>query len=167
MLFLRQHKPNNMTKPLFSILKAGMLAAFFIVGTSSMTSCAKKGCTDPTADNYDAEAEEDDDSCEDPRPKFVGSYNVSETGVTYPLVITSSSSDDRGIILNSNWGFQGIDPFNLSATVSQSNLTIGTQTAAGATINGSGSISGNILTITYSVTADGQTDTFTATATKL
>jgi hypothetical protein len=157
-----------MIKPIFSIFKAGLLAAFFIVGTSAMTSCSKKGCTDPTSDNYDAEAEEDDDSCEDPRPKFVGSYNVSEPGdVTYQLTISNSSSDDRTIILSSNWGFPDVDPFNLSATVSQSDLTIAAQTAAGATISGNGAISGKVLTITYSVTANGSTETFTATATKL
>ena len=36
-----------------------------IAGTSVMTSCKKKGCTDPAAANYDASAEKDDGTCEE------------------------------------------------------------------------------------------------------
>lgn len=45
-------------------LKAFVFAT--LIGSMSVvtTSCKKKGCTDPTAINYDAEAEKDDESCE-------------------------------------------------------------------------------------------------------
>jgi len=36
-----------------------------VVGLFALGSCKKKGCTDPTAVNYDSEAEKDDGSCED------------------------------------------------------------------------------------------------------
>ena len=36
-----------------------------VVGLFALGSCKKKGCTDPTAINYDSEAEKDDGSCED------------------------------------------------------------------------------------------------------
>ena len=39
-----------------------LLTLALIIGTASY-SCKKKGCTDPTADNYDFEAEKDDGSC--------------------------------------------------------------------------------------------------------
>ena len=40
------------------------LVALIGVSSLTMTACKKKGCTDPTAINYDAEAEKDDESCE-------------------------------------------------------------------------------------------------------
>ena len=36
-----------------------------VVGLFALGACKKKGCTDPTAVNYDSEAEKDDGSCED------------------------------------------------------------------------------------------------------
>jgi len=146
------------------------LIAFVLVGTSSMTSCQKKGCTDPTSDNFDTEAEEDDDSCEDPRVKFIGSYNATETGgVEYPLTINNSSSDDRTIILNSNYDLldangDPVPAFNLTATVSQSSITITTQNASGVSFSGTGTITGTTLTFTYTITAGGSFASYTSTA---
>jgi len=142
------------------------LIAFVLVGTSSITSCQKKGCTDPTSDNFDTEAEEDDDSCEDPRVKFGGSYNVTETNSDpYSLNISNSSASDRSIILSSTWGYP-VSAFNVTATVSQSSMTIATQTAAGVTFSGSGTITGTTLTITYTITDGGGSVSATAVAVK-
>lgn len=46
-----------------NVLKASLMImlALFIAG--GMTSCKKKGCTDPAANNYDANAKKDDGSC--------------------------------------------------------------------------------------------------------
>jgi len=156
-----------MKKSILNYVKMFAVASMFIFGVSSLQSCAKKGCTDPTADNYDADAEKDDDSCTDPRPKFVGNYNVTEPGsVTYSMTISNSSTSDRGIIVSTNFGFPGVAAFNLNATVSQATMTIASQTAAGATIQGSGNIAGNTLTINYSITAGGDTESYVATAVK-
>jgi len=156
-----------MKKSLITYVKTFAIASMFIFGVSSLQSCAKKGCTDPTADNFDSEAEKDDETCEDPRPKFVGSYNVTEAGsVTYSLNISTSSSSERGIILSTNFGFPGVAAFNLNATVSQATMTMASQTAAGATIQGSGNIAGNTLTINYSITAGGDSESYVATAVK-
>jgi hypothetical protein len=156
-----------MKKSLITYVKTFAIASMFIFGVSSLQSCAKKGCTDPTADNFDSEAEEDDETCEDPRPKFVGSYNVTEDGITYSMNISTSSASERGIIMNTDFGF-GVAPFNINANVSQATMTIPSQLvqSAGATFQGSGNIAGNTLTITYSVSDGSETLSYVATAVK-
>ncbi|MGB0915809.1 MAG: hypothetical protein ACPGVI_07035, partial [Crocinitomicaceae bacterium] len=54
-LIMKKMKLNSMK---FGVIA---LAASLTVGT---VSCKKKGCTDPTAQNYDSDAEKDDGSCE-------------------------------------------------------------------------------------------------------
>lgn len=52
--------------------------------------CKKKGCTDPTADNYNSKAKKDDGSCfkaADYREQYVGQYNF-----TYYTAITIMGS---------------------------------------------------------------------------
>jgi len=49
------------------------------------------GCTDPNAENYNSDAEEDDDSCTFATTKFVGTFGAAEScdgAEATPLVIT-------------------------------------------------------------------------------
>jgi hypothetical protein len=147
-------------------LSTALLFAFLGFGLSTVTSCSKKGCTDETSDNFDSEAEEDDDSCNDPRDKFVATYNVVEAGAdNYTLAISKSSVENRTVILSTNFGFP-VAAFTLNGSIKQANLTVASQTAAGATFAGTGSLSGSVLTLSYSVTQNGVTESFVATATK-
>ena len=47
-----------------------------LAGALTFTSCKKKGCMDPTAENYDANAEKDDGSCQ---PVTIPPYTVPST----------------------------------------------------------------------------------------
>lgn len=148
------------------IISQALFLAVLGFGVATVTSCSKKGCTDPTSDNFDSEAEDDDDSCNDPRDKFVATYNCVEAGADpYTLTISKSSVENRTVVLSTNFGFP-VAAFTLNGSVSQANLTVATQTAAGATFSGTGSLSGNILTLTYTVTQGGSSQSFTATCTK-
>ncbi|NVK65592.1 MAG: DUF4856 domain-containing protein [Flavobacteriales bacterium] len=62
------------------------------VSSVAFVSCKKKGCTDPTATNYSAEAEKDDGSCIEP------------TGPEYTVPSTYSFTDDSG---NSTVSYSG------------------------------------------------------------
>lgn len=147
-------------------LSTALLFAFLGFSLTTVTSCSKKGCTDETSDNFDSEAEEDDDSCNDPRDKFVASYNVVEPGAdNYTLVISKSAVENRTVVLSTNFGFP-VAAFTLNGSVKQATLTIASQTAAGATFSGTGSLSGNVLTLSYSITQNNVTESFVATATK-
>ncbi|HTE33610.1 MAG TPA: hypothetical protein VK666_24680 [Chryseolinea sp.] len=101
----------------------------------------------------------DDEPTEpDTRPQFVGEYAVEEVNPTtsaeyaYDITIVNGANGDLEI---SNFG----DVFNVpvKATVKGTALTIKSQTFNGsgghtATVSGSGTLSGNTLTFTYTVT---------------
>lgn len=56
------------------------ITALCCVLSLSLPSCAKKGCTDQTANNFDAEATKDDGTCTfDAANKFVGTYLATDT----------------------------------------------------------------------------------------
>lgn len=100
------------------------------------------------------------------RAQFLANYSVSESctsgNYTYSIEVGTSSTDVTKVII-SNFGDYGVD---VVATVNGSSLTIANQTVGGGTFSGSGQLSGNILTITYSVTAGTSTDSCTMTCTK-
>ena len=56
---------------------------FAVASLVAVTSCKKKGCTDPTAINYNSEAEKDDGTCE---------YEQGQTTVTVASNITSNTT---------------------------------------------------------------------------
>jgi len=133
------------------------------------TGCEVEGCTNPNSDNFNAEATADDGSCILWREKFIGQYNVAETcpsgTYNFAINVVQSATSEEAIIIN-NLGDFG-QPVN--ATVNGSNLTIPSQTITEdnftLTLDGSGSIAGNIMIInyTYSVLNVGETCTMNCT----
>jgi hypothetical protein len=156
-----------------NILKLGSLAAagLFLVSSLTMTSCSKtKGCKTPEDDKYDAAAEEADNTKCDPTgtvAKFVGTYTGSESCTSgndnYSLEIEAGSSDYTIKIKNL---YNAGSTFVINANVSQKNITIPNQTVSGVTVNGSGSINGNALQLTFSLSAAAGSDNCTFTGNK-
>lgn len=107
-------------------------------------------------------------SCGNDRDKFLGVFNVNDAcnsgNYTYQVTISESSSGGDAVLISNFGGYQ--PSITVSATISGDNITIPTQTVAGASISGSGSLSGNILTMVTSVSINGNTENCTATGTK-
>lgn len=67
-----------------------LILVFGIFCAVMISSCDKRrGCTDPTSDNYDSEAVEDDDTCIPTRFKFVGDYESYGTIEDEPGILIS------------------------------------------------------------------------------
>ncbi len=85
------------------------------------------------------------------RAKFYGNYNTSETCSTgngsYSMGITAASGTDVTQISISNFGDSGLAA---TATVDGDDFTVASTTLPnGVTISGSGTISGNTITLNY------------------
>lgn len=146
------------------------MAALVAFGTLGYSGCGKKGCMTEADDSYDASATEADPSLCNPTGtvnKFVGTFQGTETcgSGTDAYSITITASSNAYTILVSNLYDAG-SSFTVSATVSQSSITIANQTVNSVAISGSGSISGNTLTVSYTLTYQGVSDTCTLTALK-
>lgn len=106
------------------------------------------------------------------REKFLATYAVVEncpsTGTdNYDIIITASSTGDNGVIIS---GFYGVAGLTVTGTVSGNTLTIPQQTVnvqgTGVTISGSGTLTGNTLTATYTLTVGPLSETCSMTCTK-
>ena len=156
------------------ILKIFGVAAMATIG---MVSCNTDPCKDVVC-GVDGQCVEGDCVC-DPgyegatcatvqRDKFIATYNVNESctsgNFTYSITVTSSSTNISSIIIT-NFGDYTV---NVTGTVNENgtSITIPNQTVGGGNFSGSGQINGDILTITYTVTAGTSTDTCTMTCTK-
>jgi hypothetical protein len=122
-----------------------------IATTISLTSCKTDGCTDPTASNYDEDADNDDGSC-------IINGCTDATATNFNIKATNddgSCSYERDLFLGTYNNIietcSGIDPSNpYSITISASssntvNVTISNFGNASVTVNGS--VDGNSLTI--------------------
>jgi hypothetical protein len=131
-----------------------------IVSTLSLsTSCTKtEGCTDPTAENYDPEAELENNTCVTQRQKFLGLYLANG------LCSLGSGSQQQGYyveVRKSNQNLYDILLFNVGnlfnnpvvATVNRTLITIERQDpdAVGRYISGTGSIVGTEITLSYKI----------------
>jgi hypothetical protein len=124
-------------------------------------------CSDGTCDC--TAGYEGDDCGTEMREKFLGGYTVSEicNGETYAYTmnITESGTSVSNIFLV-NFGGLG---FNAEARVNGSSLVIPSATidvqGEAVTYEGSGSLSGNILTITYTIVGPSGTLNCVATCT--
>ena len=112
-------------------------------------------------------------SCkEDPdRDKFIAQYSVAETcpsgNFTYNINITASSSSENGVVIG---GFGGVD-LAVVGTVDDNSITIPNQNltlnGTALTLDASGTINGNILTMNYTFNSNGVGESCTMTCTKL
>jgi len=146
------------------------LSLILALAAFTLTGCKKEGCTDAQSDNYDSEAKKDDGTCKPWRDKFIGSFSAQESctqgNFNYTLSITSSSASGTSVVLNNFYGVGA----SVVGTVNANSITIANQTVTvqGTAVNfsGSGQISGNILTLTYTASVAGVADSCTATCTK-
>lgn len=105
------------------------------------------------------------------RDKFIAVYNVIEScssgNYDYTITIQASSVNADEVIL-SNFGDFGSGL--IKGTVNGTSLNISNQTidisGVALTVSGSGSLNNNILTVTYTYSADGFSDSCSATCTK-
>ena len=146
-------------------IKTSLLFMLLVSITLLSISCKDKetsGCTDPAAENYDADADNDDGTCTYAREKFLGTYNANENcdsgNWTYSSTISESSSSIDMIIISDfgDWNQ------NVKATINGDNVTIN-DIQGGISFSGSGNINGNTLTIIYSATGSGFIDNCTST----
>lgn len=159
-----------MKKRIFQIL--GVVA----VATVGMTSCDTDPCADVECGEYGTCLEGDcvcdagfeGTNCDVlSRDEFIASYAVSESctsgNYTYNGTVSASATGMDKIVFG-NFGDFGVD---LVGTVDDNSVTFASQSGGTtATFSGSGQISGNILTITYTVTDGTDSDSCTMTCTK-
>ena len=141
----------------------------FCFALSTIAGCAKKACTNPKSDNYNADAKKDEGTCVPWRDKFIGSYssvdNCATAGSTYTLTITSSSVDeDKILISDGTLSFDG--EVTGESTANIPNQT-GNESGYSYTISGSLDISGNTITMNYTFSSQGASVTCLVTGNKL
>lgn len=101
------------------------------------------------------------------RDKFLADYILVQdcAGQTnsYDITIEASAASEDAVVINN---FYGNVNYDLNATVNGDNITIPTQVINSVTFSGTGTISGDILTLNYSLANGAFTLTCTAICTK-
>jgi hypothetical protein len=117
-----------------------------------------QGCTEKT----------DDPGTVVSRSSFLGKWTVSETkkGSTYEVNITADPVSADGVFI-SNFANLGYSVAPAGASVSGSKITLDPdQIIDGLIINGSGTLSGTKITLTYTINTGADLNTYYATYTK-
>ncbi len=105
------------------------------------------------------------------RSKFIASYSVQENcspggNFNYVMTINSSATGVSNVVLNNFYGVGA----TVVGSVSGSSITIASQTvtvnSVAVNVSGSGQLNGNILTLSYTVSAGTEADNCTSTCTK-
>lgn len=126
-----------------------IMAAFLIISCQD-----REGCTDPSSDNFDINAEIENGTCIPMTEKFLGLYDVVEECefeiYTYPMSIYASFNDPYEIVIT-NFGDLGIDviAFVDRRAVALPNQYIQSDGAELAIIDGRGEIVNGNLVISY------------------
>jgi hypothetical protein len=112
---------------------------------------------------------EGDDCKTETRAKFIGQYTGPETCTVgtdnYTITVGRSSTDALKITFTNVYN----QAYTAVGTVDGSSFTVGTQdVATGVTVSGTGTLSGNTLTFTYTIVTTGSvSNTCTFTGTKI
>jgi len=151
------------------------LSFISIIAISAFSSCKKepvRGCMDVYSENYDSLATEDDGSCFYSFEKFEDTYSVNETctptsSLGYPITIHSPNGFGDTVLIENLGGLNNAIFIGLINN-DQMNIPQQTQNVSGntVTINGSGQINQNTLTISYNYNVGGSTGSCTAICTK-
>lgn len=171
----------------FKLSKILMVALALFTGVATFTSCEDDPCDDTICNNGGLCVEGDCNcadgfggaTCDDlDRDVVLGTggadatWEVVETcsvtgGATYTVDVKTSNSDETAVLVDDFGGYSDIDGAKM--TINNEDVTIASQTIAGFTIVGSGTISGggSTMSISYTVTdAVMASETCTGTWTK-
>lgn len=105
------------------------------------TSCKKKGCIDPLAENFDTEAQKSDESCTFLSDKLIGVYSVNQDclyggATSYSMTVVTGSTKGEIILQNLN------NAVDVKAIINGTNFTF-SEDKAGITYEGSGYLVGS------------------------
>lgn len=165
-----------MKKSVLAFFAAGIAAVTFSISSCTVDPCKDVSCGangECVDGNCVCDAGYEGSTCAtEQRAKFLGQYSVSEActsgNYTYNVSVNTSSTGVSNIIVT-NFGDYSV---SVNGTVNSdgSSITFANQQVTiqgtAATVQGTGQITGNILTITYTISAGGQSDTCTMTCTK-
>ncbi|MCB0736033.1 MAG: hypothetical protein KDC92_00875 [Bacteroidetes bacterium] len=114
----------------------------------TFSSCKKEGCTNPNAQNYNADATEDDGTCTFARDAFIGNYSVSQTCVfendtTFQIKVEAGPNDNE-IVISNFFGWNA----NIRATVKDNEITFKEEQLE-TIFEGTGYLSGQNLILNF------------------
>lgn len=127
------------------------LAVLTAAMTLTYTGCKTEGCTDPTANNYDEKADDDDGSCTYDRDAMIGTFSVSGSiacGVSGNGTVSGSSFTIEESTTSTSKILVTVFGVSLTATVSGSSFTIDNATVSGFDYTGNGTVNGNTVNCT-------------------